>query len=74
MDSAEDVAEMQDLLDLGFSSMAAVQLIARLQKVVDPEIPVSAIYDYPTVEAVAGYLNRMLTETGQACPGPYAAA
>jgi acyl transferase domain-containing protein len=74
MDSAEDVAETQDLLDLGFSSMAAVQLIARLQKVVDPEIPVSAIYDYPTVEAVAGYLNRMLTETGQACPGPYAAA
>jgi acyl transferase domain-containing protein len=62
MGGAEDVAETQDLLDLGFSSMAAVQLIGRLQEVIGAEIPVSAVYDCPTVEAVADYLNRMLTD------------
>ena len=63
-ESAREMAPTQDLLDLGFSSMAAVQLVGRLQNLVEPEIPVSAVYDYPTVEAVADYLSRLMSGAG----------
>jgi hypothetical protein len=50
-------------VDLGLDSLMAVELRDRLSSGLGLEqrLPVSLGYDYPTVDAIAGYLENLLT-------------
>ena len=68
---ATDVAVDKGLFDLGVDSLSAVDLKNRLQSALGLKIPATLVFDYPTVEAIAGFLNERLAP---AEPGETAAA
>jgi acyl carrier protein len=69
----------QKLFDLGLDSLMAVALRNRLEHSLGAEIRVTAIFNYPTLEALAGYLAREalgleLPAREEAVPAPLPAA
>jgi acyl transferase domain-containing protein/nucleoside-diphosphate-sugar epimerase/acyl carrier protein len=61
--SAEAIAPDGDFLDLGMSSLSAVELRKRLTELTDLELPVGFVYDLGTPEAIVEFL---LTELAAA--------
>ncbi len=61
----EKLDRRQHLMDLGVDSLLALELKSRLQKGLRLEVtlPSTLIYDYPSIEAVAGYLETVLFGT-----------
>jgi myxalamid-type polyketide synthase MxaC len=58
--SATQVGARQRLFDLGLDSLTAVELRRRLERDFGLSLPVTAAFDYPTPEALAGYLAGQL--------------
>jgi acetoacetyl-CoA synthetase len=58
----EEVELDDDFLDLGGDSILAIELMAEIEQVFGQELPMTTIYDAPTVRALAGLI------TGQARP------
>jgi acyl carrier protein len=52
----------QNFLDLGFSSVAALQLRNELATATGVELPPAVVYDHPTPDSLADYLSAALTE------------
>ena len=50
------IGRHDNVLDLGASSLAITQALARLRSVVDPEVPISLIWRHPTTAALAAAL------------------
>jgi acyl carrier protein len=63
-------------LDLGMSSIQAVELSGDLERWTGLTLPPSLAYDYPTIEALARYVAEQVGDDGQALrePGPAVAA
>ena len=70
---AESMGQPADMLDRssgffqsGMNSLMSVSLRQRLSETLGEDLPASVVFDYPTVEALAGYLAALLPETASA--------
>ncbi len=54
----EQVGIHDNFFDLGGSSLIAVSLFAQIEKVFGKKLPVSILYELPTVEQLAGILHK----------------
>ena len=74
--SPQQVGPKQRLFDLGMDSLTSVELRHRLERDLGCALPVTTAFDYPTVEALAGYLTAQLklleseTEEEDVAPAP----
>ncbi|MEC9464966.1 MAG: SDR family NAD(P)-dependent oxidoreductase, partial [Myxococcota bacterium] len=59
--AGQDVSPTQSLQDLGADSLMAVEFRNRMVALTDIQIPATVVFDYPTIEALTGYLLDELT-------------
>jgi NAD(P)-dependent dehydrogenase (short-subunit alcohol dehydrogenase family)/acyl carrier protein len=58
--SASQVGRRQKLFDLGMDSLTSVELRHRLQEKLNCALPLTVVFDYPTIEALARYVAGQL--------------
>jgi acyl carrier protein len=67
-DSAERVQARAKLFDLGMDSLTSVELQRRLERNLGTSLPQTLAFDYPNIEALAGFVARGLHWEGQETP------
>lgn len=57
-----DVAADAPLMDSGLDSLGAVEFRSSLEARLSVQLPPTLVFDYPSLSAIAGYLDTMLAE------------
>ena len=57
----EQIGTTDSFFDIGGQSLKAVQVVARLSELLRVELPVSTVFEAPTVQALAGVVERSMT-------------
>jgi acyl transferase domain-containing protein/thioesterase domain-containing protein len=68
--SASEVEVDRALQEMGFDSIGAVELRNRLAASTELPVPILALLDHPTPEAIAHYLLEQLRRPAAVAPGP----
>ena len=70
LDASQAVDRRDRLMDIGFNSLMAVELRAKLTAILalSEKLPATLIFDYPTPEAVANYLLQVLMPDNEPSP------
>jgi len=68
MDASTPIERRQKLMDMGFDSLMAVDLRGRLSSGLGltQSLPATLVFDYPNIEAITGYLLKLLDLDGNA--------
>ncbi|WP_141695668.1 type I polyketide synthase, partial [Streptomyces mutomycini] len=61
----EDIAPVQSFDALGFDSLTAVELRNRLAEFTQIQLPTTLVFDYPSPEALAGFLSEALADPAE---------
>ena len=62
----EQIGATDNFFDIGGQSLKAVQVVVRLLEVLRVELPVTTIFEAPTVRSLAGVVERSMTPEGPA--------
>ncbi len=70
LDAAEPPGRNDRLLDIGLDSLMAVQLRNQLSSglALDKPLPATLVFDHPTIEALAAFLQSRITAPAQQAP------
>lgn len=68
------IDEQQGLFDMGMDSLMSVELKTRLEKSVGRRLPTTLTFNYPSVTALAGFLEAELFPAAQELPAAAPAA
>jgi acyl transferase domain-containing protein/acyl carrier protein/pimeloyl-ACP methyl ester carboxylesterase len=71
-DAAQAIDSRKGLRDLGFDSVSALELRNRLVAMSGVELPLSAVFDHPTPQALADHLDAQLASPARPDPGTLA--
>ncbi len=66
----DDVTTDDDFFDAGGDSLIAVQLISRIRNHLDTQLPISALFDHPTVTELATLIDQINTNATPTTPTP----
>ncbi|MFO1432620.1 MAG: amino acid adenylation domain-containing protein [Candidatus Competibacteraceae bacterium] len=62
----EKVGIHDNFFDLGGNSLLAIQVHSQLQKILEQDITITDLFQYPTVDALAGYIGRQKHDAPEA--------
>ncbi len=54
----DKIGTHDNFFDMGGNSMSILQLIAQLKQILDQDIPITALYKYPTISTFSLYLEK----------------
>jgi acyl carrier protein len=72
--AAVEVGPADPLMESGIDSLAGVEMKNKLEAMYGVELPATAAFDYPSVEALAGFLTEQIDSLGGVEAGAEAAA